>query len=130
MSVGLLVITHDQIGRALFDTATAMIGSSPLPARTLAVSLNSVPEQITEEARELVEELNHGSGVLILTDMFGSTPSNIAASLLNHPQLMVVTGINLPMLVRVLNYPHLELAELAQKATSGGHDGIVWSSSR
>ncbi len=130
MSIGLLVITHNQTGEALLDTATAIIGGSPLQTRTIAVTTDSNPEQVTEYARKLAGELDEGEGILILTDMFGSTPSNIATSLLDQPRIMLVTGINLPMLVRVLNYPHLGLAELAHKATSGGHDGIIWSSSR
>ncbi len=130
MSIGLLIITHNRIGEALLDTAVTMIGGYPLQIKTIAVALNSNPEQITEQARELTRELDQGEGVLVLTDMFGSTPSNIATSLLDQPHIMLVTGINLPMLVRVLNYSHLGLAELAQKATSGGHDGIIWSSSR
>ena len=103
MSVGLLLITHNQIGDALLDAATAMIGVHPLPTRTLPVILDSDTEQITAQASKLVQELHQSSGVLILTDMFGSTPSNIAASLLKQPHVMVVAGINLPMLIRVLN---------------------------
>ncbi len=130
MSIGLLIVTHDQIGQALLDAALGMIGEQPLRTRTVAVTADSSPEQAMAEARRALKELDQGEGVLILTDMFGSTPSNIAASLLDQPHIMVVTGINLPMLIRVLNYSHLGLAELAQKATSGGHDGIIWSSSR
>ncbi len=130
MSIGLLIVTHDQIGQALLDAALGMIGEQPLQTRTVAVTADSNPEQAMAEARRALKELDQGEGVLILTDMFGSTPSNIAASLLDQPHIMVVTGINLPMLIRVLNYSHLGLAELAQKATSGGHDGIIWSSSR
>ncbi len=129
MSTGLLIITHDQIGDSLLATAVAMIGSSPLATRTMAVSLDSDLEQLTGEARSLARQLDQGDGVLILTDMFGSTPSNVAALLLDQPGVAVVAGINLPMLVRVLNYAHLGLPELAHKATSGGQDGIVWSSS-
>ncbi len=129
MSIGLLIITHNQVGEALVDAAVTLIGSTPLQTGTVAVAPTSNLEQITGLARKLLNELNCGEGVLILTDMFGSTPSNVAASLLDQPRIMLVTGINLPMLVRVLNYPHLGLAELAHKATSGGHDGIIWSSS-
>jgi PTS system ascorbate-specific IIA component len=57
--------------------------------------------------------------------MFGSTPSNIATSLERDGHVAVVSGINLPMLVRVLNYPHLSLAGLTAKALSGGSDGIL-----
>ncbi len=130
MSIGLLIITHNQIGETLLDTATALIGNAPLQTGTIAVAPHSDLKRITQQARKQLQALNQGDGVLILSDIFGSTPSNIATSLLDQPHIMLVTGINLPMLIRVLNYPHLGLAELAHKATSGGHDGIIWSSSR
>ena len=61
----------------------------------------------------------------VLTDMYGSTPSNIACRL-TGTHTKVVAGINLPMLIRVLNYPRLTLTELAEKALSGGRDGIMY----
>jgi len=76
--------------------------------------------------RKLVTKLNHGDGVLILTDMYGSTPSNIAARLADDHQVLVVSGVNLPMMVRVMNYPTLSVTELALKAESGGRDGIFY----
>ena len=63
--------------------------------------------------------------MLVLTDMYGSTPSNIAVGLQREGRVDVVAGVNLPMLVRVLNYPFLDLATLAAKALSGGRDGIM-----
>ena len=66
-----------------------------------------------------------GDGVLVLTDLYGSTPSNIACKLRRHGHVRVVSGVNLPMLIRVLNYPDLDLDSLKEKALSGGRDGVL-----
>jgi PTS system ascorbate-specific IIA component len=73
-----------------------------------------------------VEQLDQGDGVLVLTDIYGSTPSNIASHLSSRPGVQVVAGLNLPMLLRVLNYARLDLATLAEKAVSGGREGVVY----
>ena len=125
MSTGLLIITHDKIGEALLVTATNMLEACPLECMTLQINNNSNPDELNKQAREFVEQLNKGNGVLVLTDMYGSTPSNIAARLLHKDKVNVVAGINLPMLVRVLNYADLSLDDLTSKAVSGGNDGIV-----
>ena len=124
MSVGVLIITHSNIGTSLYDAVISVIGKSPLPTRVLPVSLDCDPESMINRARGLVDELDEGQGVLVLTDMYGSTPSNIACRLANG-RVNVVAGINLPMLVRVMNYPELDLPQLAQKAVSGGHEGVI-----
>ena len=124
--VGLLIVTHNQIGTALLETASHMMGMCPLMVDVLPVSADCDPDAMVEEGRHLVSELNRGDGVLILTDMYGSTPSNIAARLADNHQVLVVSGINLPMVVRVMNYPRLSVAELAVKAESGGRDGIFY----
>ena len=126
MTVGLLIITHDHIGSDLVDTATTMLGVCPLATEVLPVSKNcGDPENLLHKARQLLETLDQGHGVLVLTDIYGSTPSNIANSLLDGDRVKVISGINLPMLIRVLNYPRLNLAELTEKAVSGGRDGIL-----
>lgn len=125
MSTGLLIITHNQIGAALLATATHMLESCPLESRALEIDNNGNPDDVNKQAREFIEQLDQGDGVLVLTDMYGSTPSNIAAKLLSRGKVNVVAGINLPMLVRVLNYADLNLDDLTDKAVSGGHDGIV-----
>lgn len=123
--IGLLIITHNNVGAELIKTATAMLGVCPVMAAVLSVTPESDPDSILGEARHLVTGLNRGAGVLVLTDMYGSTPSNIAAHFVNEEQVKVIAGINLPMLVRVLNYPQLDLHQLADKALSGGRDGIL-----
>jgi PTS system ascorbate-specific IIA component len=74
---------------------------------------------------EDLKKLDQGHGILILTDMFGSTPSNIACAVSDRTDIRVVSGLNLPMLIRVLNYPALNLEELEIKALSGGQEGVV-----
>jgi PTS system mannose-specific IIA component len=125
MTVALLVITHNRLGTELLQTATSMLGVCPLPADAISVTHDRDPDALLEDARRRAKALDKGDGILVLTDMFGSTPSNIANRLLDRGRTMVVAGVNLPMLVRVLNYPRLSLPELAEKALSGGRDGVL-----
>lgn len=125
MSVGLLIITHNRIGEDLLNTATSMLGICPLQTAALAISQTCNPEHLLDDARGYCKTLDQGDGVLVLTDMYGSTPSNIANRLNGDTQVQIVAGVNLPMLVRVMNYPSLNLHELVNKALSGGHDGIL-----
>lgn len=124
MSVGILIISHDGIGPALLGTATLMLNDCPLQTKLLTASRDCDPEQLTEDAIEQIEELDAGEGVLLLTDLYGSTPCNIAQKLTSEKHVHVVSGLNLSMLIRVFNYPKLSLEELSDKAVSGGKDGI------
>jgi len=130
VSVGLLLITHNDIGSSLLETATRMLGTCPLNAEALAVTDDAARDQLAYRARRMAEELDTGEGVLVLTDLYGSSPSNIANSLKGLGPMRVLTGINLPMLVRVLNYPALPLSQMAEKALSGGRDGVLLCSDR
>lgn len=126
MSVGLLLITHNRLGDELLDTARAMFQRLPLNVATLAVGRNDKPERLQAKAEALMDELDEGDGVLLLTDMYGSTPSNIANRLTHTgPGRQVVYGVNLPMVVRVLNYAALDLDALVGKALSGGREGVM-----
>lgn len=129
MSVALCLITHDRIGEAMLATARSMLGSCPLPAATIAVACacdSARAEGLLREARDVLRRLDEGDGVIVLTDMYGSTPANIAAALgdMEGHEVVVIAGVNLPMLVRLLNYPGLALEQLAEKALSGGREGI------
>jgi len=126
MTVGLMIITHNQIGSALLDTAINMLDSCPMPLEIIPVTTGCNPEQLLQQAKDKLEILSQGDGVIVLTDMYGSTPSNIATRLCNkNNEVAVIAGINLPMLVRLLNYPNLNLEQLVEKALSGGQDGIL-----
>lgn len=125
MSVGLLLITHAGVGEALLKVATATLSDCPLEVRCLDVGSSADPDTMRTDGQRLISELDRGDGVLILTDAYGSTPSNIACGLSHRHRTAVVAGLNLPMLLRVLNYPHLALRDLANKALSGGRDGVL-----
>jgi len=124
MSVGVLIISHDGIGPALLGTATLMLSGCPLKTKLLTTSRDCDPNQLSEDAIEQIEAIDTGEGVLILTDLYGSTPCNIAQKLISQKHIHIVSGLNLSMLIRVFNYPQLTLEELSDKAVSGGKDGI------
>ena len=125
MSVGILLVTHGRLGQLLLNTVTEMMGTLPLPTAVLEVRRVQVPDVLLRQGSRLIEKLDQGGGVLILTDAFGSTPSNIAAHLGGTPRTQVVAGINLPMLVRIYNYPALDLAAMTQAAIEGGQRGVT-----
>jgi len=125
MSVGLLIISHNDIGQQLLATATAMLETCPLKTDHFAIHNDCDLEQARTKALNKITNLDSGDGVIILTDMFGSTPSNVANHLSKTCNVRVISGVNLPMLIRVLNYPRLNLDQLSEKARSGGQDGIM-----
>mgnify|MGYP002620801024 CR=1 FL=1 len=124
MNTGLLIIAHENVGRALIDTASYILGMCPMSLEVVSICEGCEPDDMVESAKSALRRLDSGDGVLVLTDMFGSTPSNVANRLAGDAKIKVVAGLNLPMLVRVLNYPHLSLDELVYKAISGARDGI------
>ena len=128
MTVAILTITHGEVGNELLKTAKSMLGGElPLVCRALSVSENCNPNKLVEEAKSICKEINQGDGVLVLTDIFGSTPSNICNRLKQDSDIdiRVIAGLSLPMLTRVMNYSNLNLDELVDKALSGAHDGII-----
>lgn len=125
-STGLLIITHNAVGQALLDTATAMFGHAPpMPIQLLPVALDCDREQIIQQARQAIQDLDHGNGVVVVTDAYGSTPNNVGRALLDLPQVAVIAGANLPMLIRIFNYPNKPHNELAQSAIEAGQEGIL-----
>ncbi len=125
MTTGILLLSHELLGQAMLDISVKTLSVCPLATRVLGVPLDDDPDALAVRAEKLVAELNSGDGVLILTDLCGATPSNIASRLAHLDDVMVVAGLNLPMLIRVLNYPKLSLAEMAARAVDGGRQGIM-----
>jgi len=125
MKTGLLLITHGNIGRDMLDTVTEILGTCPLHAQALAIHSDSDPDKLFETASRLCTELEQGGGVLVLTDLYGSTPSNIATRLIDRHKLSVISGVNIPMLIRTLNYPEMDMDALCEKAINGARDGII-----
>lgn len=125
MTVGILLVTHGRLGRYLLDTMTDMIETLPLAADVLEVRRVQDPDVMLRQGKRMIERLDSGAGVLILTDAYGSTPSNIAARLYEPSKTRVLAGVNLPMLVRIFNYPQQPLEEMAKSAIEAGQRGIM-----
>jgi PTS system ascorbate-specific IIA component len=125
MSVGILIAAHGKLGHLLVDTITDLLGPLPLPTDVLEVRRVQATDVLLRQGERMINRLDSGDGVLLLTDAYGSTPSNIVTRLGDPPRTLVVAGVNLPMLVRVYNYPSLDLATLAQYAIEGGQRGIM-----
>jgi len=123
--VGILIIAHATYGEALVLCASHVLGHPPERIAQLGVLVREDPEVLLGRAKELVRQVDEGDGVLILTDILGGTPSNIATQLCEPGRVEAVAGVNLPMLVRALTYRHEPLATVVQKAVSGGRDGVV-----
>lgn len=130
MSIGILLVTHPGIGETLLKNACDLIGSCPLRVQCVDIPLESDTEGLQQLACDSAANLDDGSGVLILTDAFGATPSNIACELTGKMQANVVSGLNLPMLIRVFNYASDDLQALTHKAAEGGMRGIQVAHSR
>ena len=123
--IGVLLITHGAIGESLLASASQILGARPPRAAALGVAGSEPPEALLERARALAERLDEGSGVLVLTDMFGATPCNVASRLLEDGRIEGVSGVSLPMVVRVLSGRGGSLGEAVARARSGGAEGVV-----
>jgi len=123
--IGILLVAHGAFGEALIHSASHVLGKRPLRVRQVGVTIHDDPESILPQAAELVRQLDEGDGVLVLTDIYGATPGNIALRLLEPGRVEGVSGVSLPMLVRVLTYRDKGLAVAVEKALSGGSEGVV-----
>jgi len=123
--IGILIIAHGTLGESLIHCASHVLNKRPGRLRQLGVTAQDDPLLLLPQARALVKELDAGSGVLILSDMYGGSPSNIAAKLLVPGRVEGVAGVNLPMLIRALTYRDRPLATLVTKAVSGGCEGVL-----
>lgn len=122
--VGVIIVSHADYGSAALRTTEFILG--PL-SDCASISVN-VAEEVSETVRRLADaaqRLDKGAGVLILTDMFGGTPTNLALSLLGSNNVEVVTGLNLPMLLKVFTSRNFALQELARQASDAAAKGIV-----
>ena len=126
MTVGVLLITHPGVGSAMLHIATRIVGKSTLPVKCLEVPPDAALRPVCERAKRMLKVLDRGAGVLVLTDIYGATPHNIAQELAcSRADANLVSGLNLPMLVRVFNYPDDKLDALSSKASEGGARGIT-----
>jgi PTS system ascorbate-specific IIA component len=123
--IGVLIVTHGSIGESLLASAKQILNSEPPLTATLGVSRSDDPEDLILRVKRLVKELDAGDGVLVLTDIFGATPGNVIARLLEDGRIEGVSGLSLPMLLRVLSNRKGSLAGAVKRALSGGTEGVV-----
>ena len=124
--IGVLIVTHGEIGRALLESASQILGNAQTQTATLSVWRQDDPDDLILRAREILEQIDAGDGVLVLTDIFGATPGNVVSRLLENGQVEGVSGVSLPMLLRVLTSRNGSLSAAVQRAVSGGAEGVVY----
>lgn len=123
--IGLLLITHGSLGECLIQCACHVLNNRPAQLAQLGVSGQDDPLDLLPLAEQWLHIVDCGDGVLVLTDVFGATPGNIAMKLIDPGRVEAVAGVNLPMLLRSLTYRDRDMATLVSKAVSGGRDGIL-----
>lgn len=124
MSVGLVIVTHGQIGHSLVEAAEFILDRSLERVRCIAVTQSGAEMPNEALLREVIDGANEGRGVLVLTDLASASPSNIVEQQLGACHARVVSGVNLPMLLRTWNYRDESLDQLVERAIQGGLNGI------
>ncbi|MBI5862015.1 MAG: PTS fructose transporter subunit IIA [Rhodocyclales bacterium] len=123
--IGLFLITHSTYGESLIQCACHVLNKRPAQITQLGVAAQDDPLDALPLAREMLRFVDHGDGVLILTDLYGATPANVAMKLLDPGRIEGLAGVNLPMLLRALTYRDKGMEILLARATSGGRDGVL-----
>lgn len=122
--IGVVVVTHGRLGAELIKTAEFILGRIE---NVLAVSIDDQrsPDALRAEIEQAVKTVDKGNGVLILTDMFGGTPSNLSLSLLSNGRIEVLSGVNLPMLIKLIQCrSQMKLTDLAQTVSTYARNSI------
>lgn len=123
--IGIFLITHGSLGESLVQCACHVLNKRPLQITQLGVSGQDDPLDALPLARDMMKLVDTGEGVLLLTDIFGATPSNIALKLLQPGSVEGVAGVSLPMLLRALTYRDKDMETLVAKTIAGGRDGVM-----
>ncbi len=123
--IGLLIVAHGTLGESLIHCASHVMGKRPLYLRQLGVTIHDEPEAILPQGHDLVRFLDQGQGVLVMSDIFGATPSNIACRLLKPGHVEGISGVNLPMLIKALSYRESAMDVLIEKSLFGATEGVI-----
>jgi len=123
--IGILIIAHDSFAEGLARAVTHVLGSRPPQFEVLSVAATDDPHALLPAARELIKQLDTGSGVMIFSDIYGASPCNLAGRLLKPNRVEGIAGVNLPMLVRAFTYRTRDLETMVKRAVSGGCEGVL-----
>lgn len=124
--IGLFLITHGSFGESLIQCACHVLNKRPPQLAQLGVSAQDDPLDILPTAQRWASLVDNGKGVLILSDVFGATPSNIARKMVRPGVVETIAGVNLPMLLRALTYRDKDMATLITRSVAGGRDGVMY----
>ena len=122
--IGVIIVTHAEFGETLRKAAEGIVGRQE-QCLTFSVITDLGMNSIVEALDEGIKNVDTGQGVIILTDMFGGTPSNLSLSFLGTRRLEVITGVNLPLLLKIFSNRDLSLEQLAKQAKLAGQQGIL-----
>jgi PTS system ascorbate-specific IIA component len=123
--IGIFLITHGTLGESLIQCACHVLNKRPPQIAQLGLAAQDDPLDILPQARQMLAWVDSGDGALVMTDIFGATPSNVAMKLLQPGRIEGIAGVNLPMLLRVLTYRDRDMATVLQRAVSGGCAGVL-----
>ena len=123
--IGILIVAHDTLGDSLVRAVTHVLGARPPQFEALGLAAGDDPLLVLPRAREAVARLDTGDGVLVVSDIFGATPCNLACKLLVPGRIEGIAGVNLPMLVRMFTYRNRGMDTMMKKAVSGGCEGVL-----
>ncbi len=128
--IGILIVTHSQLGDALIEAAEFIIGKRPEALISVSIDLNESADVLRRKIAAGIKKVKSKDGVLILTDMFGGTPSNLSYSFLEEGQIEVISGVNLPILIQAANTraKKKDLTKLAVKLEKFGKKSISLAS--
>jgi PTS system ascorbate-specific IIA component len=124
--VSIFIISHSEIANSFAYCLEHIMNKRVENLVILPVKKAESPDSILQRAKEIIDrQLQKVDGVLVLCDIFGATPSNIATKLVQPNQVELITGLNLPMLLRAITYSNMDLATCLAKALEGGINGII-----
>ncbi len=127
--IGIVIVTHKQLGDALIDAAEFILGARPEGVVSVSININENADKLREKVSEGIKNVNMKEGVLILTDMFGGTPSNLSYSFLEEGRTEVISGVNLPILIKAVNSrKDMDISKLAQSIETYGKKSISLAS--
>jgi len=127
--IGIVIVTHSQLGDSLIEAAEVILGSKPEATVAVSVDLNENAEKLRDKIETAIKKVRQTEGVLILTDMFGGTPSNLSYSFLEEGKIEVISGVNLPILIKATSARKEKiLSELAVTLEAFGKRSISLAS--
>ena len=128
--IGITIVTHRQLGDALIDAAGFILGDKPEAVVSVSIDINEKVDALQSDVAEAIKKVQQDEGVLVLTDMFGGTPSNLSYSFLEEGKVEVISGVNLPILIKAVGAREkMALTDLAVHLETYGKKSISMASS-